>query len=176
MYKKITDHQTNEVSPFIEETVEHVKKGKKTIYMGTRRGTEVIVDSETGEITGHAIFAKRVSYDKGEFRKVYVDSIAAFFDLSRPALKVFGFIISEIKTDTDLVFLNVKRCKEATGYASTKAINTGLSELMDNKFIARGSQNHMYYINPTIFFNGNRVTFLNDYYGKVKKAEAKKLK
>lgn len=176
MYKKITDHQTNEANPFIQETVEYVRKGKKTIYMGTRKGTEVIVDSETGEITGHAIFAKRVSYDRGEFRKVYVDSIAAFFDLSKPALKVFGFILAEMPTDTDSIFLNVKKCKEATGYASTKTINTGLSELMENKFIARGFQNHMYYINPTVFFNGNRVTFLNDYYGKVKKSRTKKLK
>jgi hypothetical protein len=50
-----------------------------------------------------------------------------------------------------------------TGYKSKKTIFTGLSELLENKFIARGNHPYKYFINPTIFFNGDRITFLKQY-------------
>jgi hypothetical protein len=34
---------------------------------------------------------------------------------------------------------------------------------MENKFIARGPNPYKYYINPTIFFNGDRLTFIEQY-------------
>jgi hypothetical protein len=34
---------------------------------------------------------------------------------------------------------------------------------VDNHFIARGPNPFVYYINPTIFFNGDRLTFVEQY-------------
>jgi hypothetical protein len=52
---------------------------------------------------------------------------------------------------------------EYTGYNAKKTILNALSELLENKFIARGSNPYHYFINPTIFFNGDRLIFLEQY-------------
>ena len=60
-----------------------------------------------------------------------------------------------------------------TGYKTAKPIYEGLSYLIASEIIARGRADNIYYINPLIVFNGNRVTFAKSYV-KRKKIENKK--
>jgi len=157
-YRKLSNYVFNDKNPFIEETVHHVEKGEKMVLM-TTKNPDMIVGSD-GEIKGQAIFAKRTEYDKAEFRKIFISSISSFFDLSKAAIKVFSYIISSIDKNNDLFIFNIKKCLEFTGYSSKKTVINGISELLENKFIARGSNPYFFFINPTIFFNGDRITFL----------------
>ena len=50
-----------------------------------------------------------------------------------------------------------------TNYKSKNSILSGLSELLENRFIARGSNPYKYYLNPTIFFNGDRLTLVKHF-------------
>ena len=44
----------------------------------------------------------------------------------------------------------------------------GLSGLIGSSIIARGKKDYLYFINPMVFFNGDRVTFAKTYVKKQK--------
>jgi len=138
-YKKVTKYQMNKVNPFIEETIQHIEKGEKTILMSTRN--DILVDGDTGEVKAHSVIAKKVKLDKAQFRKVYVNSLAAWFDLSKTALKVFGFILKVLKPHNDSFDFDIEECMNYTGYKSKNSVLSGLAELLENTFIARALGN-----------------------------------
>jgi hypothetical protein len=52
---------------------------------------------------------------------------------------------------------------EHTHYKSIKPIYAALASLMGAKIIARGYNENVYFINPMIVFNGDRVSFVRSY-------------
>jgi hypothetical protein len=160
-YNKLTDHSLNKKNPFFEDTVEHIVKGQKTIFY-TGKSPDLIISQE-GEVKGHSIFARKTKIDKAEFMKVYKTGLANWYDLSKSAIKIFAFISSILKPNKDYFDFDLDDCKAFTGYSSKNTILNAISELIANKFIARGSNPYKYFINPTIFFNGNRLIFLEQF-------------
>lgn len=168
MYKQVGGFELNKINPFLDETIQHIEKGDKVILMGTKNA-DMIIDSE-GNVKGHSVFAKRIKIDKAEFAKIYISSIANWFGLSKAGIRIFGYITSVIKPNKDDFMMNFDDCMKFTGYTSKKTIITGVSELLENQFIARGTNSYHYYINPTIFFNGDRISFLEQYEVKQRKS------
>ena len=159
--KKLDEYKFNTTNPFLEETAYHVEKGEKVILMGNR-DNDLMVDKE-GNVKAHSVFAKRVKIDKAQFAKIYIGSLQSWFDLSKPSIRIFTYIIENLKPNKDYFMFDYEECMEHTKYKSKQSIVTGMRELMENKFIARGKKRYLYYINPTIFFNGDRFTFLKQY-------------
>jgi hypothetical protein len=157
-YNKLTNHVLNRKNPFLEDTISHVVKGDKTIFFSNKT-PDLIIDSE-GAVRGSAILARKVKVDKAEFMKIYKTGLANWYDLSKSAIKMFAYVSNKLKPNSDNFDFDLEDCKEFTGYAAKNTILNALTELIDNKFIARGANPYKYYINPTIFFNGNRLTFL----------------
>ena len=62
---------------------------------------------------------------------------------------------------------------EYTQYKSDTSIRIGLTNLLKNEIIARGRNDSLYFINPMVAFNGNRITFAKTY---VKKQKSKEMK
>lgn len=160
-YKKIGKFKSNRENPFIEETIQHIELGSKQILMTTKE-PDMIISSE-GEVKGHSIFMKRKTVDKAQFAKVFTENIHQFFGLSTAGIKVFSYVVSIVKANKDELYIDYDDCMEFTGYRSQKTIIIGLSELLENKFIARGRNPYHFYINPTIFFNGDRITFVKQF-------------
>jgi len=161
MTKKLYDYKLNKENPFIEATYQHVQKGDKMILMGNREG-DVLVDNE-GNIMASPTFIKRQEVDKAEFRKIYITSLALWFGLSKTGIRIFSYIMSVVKPNNDFFNIDFDECIEFTGYKSRKSISDGIKELIENKFIARGRNQYHYFINPTVFFSGDRITFLKQY-------------
>jgi hypothetical protein len=161
-YNKIKEYKTNKRNPFIDETITHVEVGNKMI-MVTQKDHDLLIGSD-GNVKGHTILAVRKKVDKAQFMKVYYEAFRNLYDLSKSALRTFGFI-AEIVKDTpnkDTFMIDFDLCGTTTGY-SRKTINSALAELIGNKFIARGPNPYIYYLNPTVFFNGDRLTLLESY-------------
>jgi hypothetical protein len=55
-----------------------------------------------------------------------------------------------------------------TNYGHRNNIATGISNLLECGIIARTPYDNEYFINPLVFFNGNRVTFAKTYVKKRK--------
>lgn len=160
-YKKLSSHSLNKVNPFLPATVHHIEKGEKMLFFTDKRA-DMIVDHE-GEVKGHSMFARKQIVDKAEFRKVFRTSLANWFDLSKAGIRVFAYIAETLEKDKDSFEFDLEACKAFTKYSATNTILSGLAELIDNQFIARGHHPYKYFINPTVFFNGNRLTLVEQY-------------
>ena len=72
---------------------------------------------------------------------------------------MFAYIFDELAFDDKIVFV-FESCQEQAGYKSEAPIRAGLTELLQKEFIAKGPVTNVYYINPAIFYKGDRLTLL----------------
>ena len=158
-YKGIREFVINEKNPFWDTL--NLKTRKKNIIAGPAE--EIIVNKNTNEVTGHTAFMKFQTVDKEKFVKVFTENVSSLFDLSRPAIRVFCYIMDRVKPNIDEVTFTLDDAMEFTGYTSKATIFKGVSELIENRFIARSKQHYIFYINPNIFFNGDRVSFVRSF-------------
>ena len=165
-YKPIKDLPKYKENPFVESAIQKVEENtvsKKRFIKGTKGVEQVIVNSD-GEITGSTAFLQMVEVDEDKFAKLYLSQFAAFWDLSKPAIRVFGYIITCcLIPNKDIFYVDQKEAMEYTGYSSERYILTGLSVLCEHGIIARSNNSYKYFINPLVVFNGNRVTFAKTY-------------
>lgn len=160
-YNKLTEYESNRVNPFLDDTLQHIEKGEKTLLFG-QKNPDLIIDSDN-HVKGHSLFARKVSIDKAKFMKVFMTGLSNWFDLSKAGIKVFAYVANQVQPNRDTFIFDLDNCKEFTGYSAKNSILSGLAELVENKFIARGPAFNIYYINPTVFFNGDRLTFVEQY-------------
>lgn len=161
-YKSIKQYKLNVENPFIDETITHIEKGEKFIMIGNPN-SDVLIDGETSEIKAHTVMAKKIKVDRAQFVKLYTSTITNFLELSKTGIRVFTFIASNIRPNADSFVMVFDECMKYTGYKSKKSIIQGLTELIDNDIIARSKVPYIYFINPTMFYNGDRLTLLEQY-------------
>lgn len=167
----IKDAPTFDVNPFVEQAISQIEENtvKKNRFVHGSKGVESVVINSDGEVTGHSVFLQHVEVDEDKFAKLYLSQFAAFWELTKPAIRVFGYIINNLLPRKDFVYIDLDEAIAYTGYSNTKMIYIGLAKLVELGIIAR-SQNHVkYFINPMMFFNGDRVTFARTYVRKRKK-------
>lgn len=159
---RVTDFPKHEVSPFFKGLYQ-VKTGNKTIAVGS--GQYGLFDRTSGnvEVDKTAFIGVRKIVDKGEFIKVYKGAIFALFDVSKKAQLVFAYFMTAMKMNDHEVYFDAKECMEKTGYRSTRSVWEGLGELLKKGFIARSQKTHIYYINPELAFNGDRLFQFHDW-------------
>lgn len=170
-YIKIRSFKTHKENPFLLEVKKHLEKGEKIRLFSTKN--QAIVDLDTGEIDNKSsiVIHKKESVDKAQFAKIYLSSLRAFFSLSNTAIRVLAYIMTIVEKDRDFIYFSVEDCMEYTNYNSEKTIFKGLGELLDNDFIARSDKSYKFFINPCIFFNGDRLFLIKEYEKKQKEKE-----
>jgi len=168
----ITSFESNKENPFLKQAVEQIQNNiVKKYKTATKTGESAIlqaIDTKTGELLGHTQFVRQVELDEEKFTKVYLSQFSAFFDLKPQALRVFGYILNQLIPNRDEFIFILEDCMKYTGYKSDTSIRIGLSSLLLNNIIARGRADNLYFINPMVTFNGNRVTFARTYIKKKK--------
>jgi hypothetical protein len=176
-YKKITNHETYEDNPFVEEALTGIQKQtvRKTRVIrpevGLSKQVQQVVVNTDGEATGYGAFMQYIEVDEEQFAKVYLSEFSAFWDLSKPSMKVFGYIISVLQPNQDRLIFKMDKALVYTRYSHRSHVLTGITGLIENGIIARTRYEYEYFINPLIFFNGNRVTFAKTYIKKRKAAD-----
>lgn len=160
-YKKVRSFSKHSKSPFISDLLEIEIDKRRKILAGKR--PSMIINSETGEIEGHQVFAITEKVDRETFIKIYERGLVSLFNLSKSGLKVFGFFTKIAKPNKDYVIFEIDECKEYTKYKTDKPVLKGIAELIEGKFIARSKYHYKYFINPSMFFNGNRYTLIQSY-------------
>jgi hypothetical protein len=160
-YVQIKSFDKHLENPFVEQTIQDFSTRTKRLIAGDPN--HLIISKDTGEITGQMAFMTHIEVDEEKFTKIFTSEIQSLFNLSSNAVKVFAYILSILRPNQDKVLIRIDDCKIFTGYKSESAIRTGLAILIKNNFIARTKYNDEYFINPMIFFNGNRVSFVRQY-------------
>ncbi len=173
----ISKFSKNKENPFIKQAVEQVNNNiVKKYKTASKTGEKAILkayDESTGEILGHTQFIRQIEVDEEQFAKFYLSNFSSFFDLKPSAIKVFGYILTQLIPNRDLFSFYIEDCQEYTDYKSSKTIYNGLASLLSNEIIARGRNEYEYFINPMVAFNGNRITFAKTYVKKQKSKEKK---
>ena len=152
-------------NPLIEGTVVSTKE--KKVATGMRKE---LVDPVTGEVTAVSSVHRVKELDEAEFVKVFSEGVKAMYDLSRTGTRVFQAILDEYQKTkmtggfADTLYLpwfNEGLNGQDIGM-SKRTFNRGLAELINNKFLAPRSP-EAYWVNPALFFKGDRVAFVKEY-------------
>lgn len=170
-YYKLTNYPKNLDNPFMEEAIENIQGHVTKKYKNaTNTGEKAILNAvdDNGEVLGHTSFVRQIEVDEEQFAKIYLSQFSSFWGLCSQAIRVFGYIMTKMIPGQDKIIFLIHECQEHTKYKGTASIYIGLGNLIENGIIARGPADTIYYINPMIFFNGNRVTFAKTYVKKRK--------
>lgn len=152
-------HRTN---PFWEAT--SVTVGTKRISVSGGRHI-----SEDGESVDHSGIHIVRQVDESQFLKVYTKNIKAIFDLKPSTQKILQYLMQELQRtpNAEGVYLSWFRAEEYLSEEDVKisraSFHRAMKELLEKKFIAESVDPNMFWFNPNLFFNGNRMTFVNEY-------------
>lgn len=153
-------------NPFVAGS--EIKTRHKTVR--TRSASRELMDPNTGEIVAQSVIHVIEEKDEEQFVKVFADGVRAAFDLSRTGHRVFQAVLAEYQ-----------RSKMTGGYSDTvslawfdeglngkaldmsdRTFHNGLKELIEKGFL-RPKMPNQYWVNPALFFKGDRVAFLREY-------------
>lgn len=133
---------------------------ERTVKVGSARE---LVDTGTGEVHAvNAIFQRKM-VDGERFAKIYLDGLAKTFGLSKTAQRVFQSILMLCEKDTDSIWLNFMLVSKNDPEMPESTFYRGLRELLKHEFIAHSDIPNKFWINPHLFFNGDRVRFITEY-------------
>jgi hypothetical protein len=150
-----------ENNPFLSGVIIKTRSKKLTVARGGH-----IVNSETGELEGVTEIAQIVNVEKEQFIKIFTKDISLWFDLNRTALRVFGALLYIYQDDSirnDLVYFHHEDDRIKHFNIKKASWFTGLEELLRKGFLARHIRTNWFYINPSMFFNGDRARFIREY-------------
>lgn len=149
-------------NPFIHELRRQVKlimKSRKRVGPIMNTLGELITDEE-GLVTVTTHTGSFLSYEDNEpFIKFYIEHIGILRKITAPGLLIFTYVLEASKPKQDVIHLNSMEVAQKLGISRTYAYH-GIKSLCDENVIARkftGKRSAAYYwINPTVFYNGNR--------------------
>jgi intergrase/recombinase len=175
--KKLSDFEKFKVNPFVEKAIEDIQVSRryKSDSATDKRAVLQAIDPNTGEVLGHTMFIRQIEVDEDKFAKLYLSQFQAFWDLSKPAIRVFGYILTKMKPKIDRIEFLLDECMQYTSYASKAPIYDGLASLINAEIIARGYNEYVYFINPLVAFNGDRVSYVKTYVKKKKESAKNQL-
>jgi len=168
-YAKLSDYEQFTHNPFINgNSILPIKRRNTTI--GSK--DHILINDKTGEVGGIVAIHRVEEVDSETFIKIYTKELKDLFSLKPNAMKILSYILSIIPPNKDKILFDIDECKKYTGYSASSTILDGLSVLIENSIIARTEKTYIYYINPNIIFNGNRMVLINEYR---RKTPAKKI-
>ena len=163
--RKLSDFELNKENPFAKQALVNIGSAlvSKSVK-GTNKDESAILKAVdgNGEILGNSVFIRNKAVDTESFAKFFLAGFKAFFDLKPASIKVFKYILGQLKPNQDSFMFFMDECKEETGYSEV-SIFRALGELCSAEIIARGRADIEYSISPMCVFNGDRVTFATTY-------------
>lgn len=161
--KNLTEFELNkDGNPFLNRALPQIANAiveKRVVAANRDEGAILRGITPDGELSGEAIFARRVVKDGRGFTKMFNWGFTALYDLKPASIKVLHFIMNHMKPNRDDVIILPEEVMKETGIKAKSTIYAALGELCAAEVIARGSFDVQYYINPMVMFNGDTITF-----------------
>jgi len=99
------------------------------------------------------------SVDRSEFVKLFIKQIQLFFEIEGLEIKVFLYLAINLEIDSGKSKFDVLECCKSIGYTKP-SVYRALGLLCKKGFIARTNQSYYYWVNPSIAFNGSRMSII----------------
>jgi hypothetical protein len=154
---------TYENNPFVPAV--HVRSKRVT----NKRGNMSLVDNDTGAIaTSIAGFWETEEVDTGRFIKLFINGVKALKELTNAGTKVFEILYLEMQNNLgkDKVYLSYTTLNQQLTPMSESTYARGMRELTSKGFIAASNGTNLYWVNPDYLWNGDRLTFVKQFYKK----------
>lgn len=132
---------------------------------------DVAITTSEGQRVGTAKLVVSTVVDSEPFVKVFVGELHRFFDLSPTALRIITVLLKDLGNRTvgpDRLYITEKSITDTLKASpnqkppSTASYYRAIDELCEKGFIAPSTNPPLYFINPAIFFNGDRVHFIRE--------------
>ena len=155
-------------NPFATEDGFRVPIRNKSEVIQTEGPASVNVGDEKIAV---AQIRKITTVDSDKFVKLFTDQLDRFFDLNPTTLRIVTVLLQNIGQmrlgDGDQVYITEKNIGDALKKHGLKPPSSAsyyraLEELITKGFIAPSEDHPLYYINPAIFFNGDRISFVRE--------------
>ena len=134
------------------------KESRKEVYLLDSNSGEVL--QEPGAKLVYSNGMKAGLSDRQPYIKIFTSGLENLMKLTGPGTKVLIWIMKNVRPKQDRVILVPGVVSKELGYKNTKPVHDAVKDLITNGVIARaytGNRNSpAYFINPTIFYNGNR--------------------
>lgn len=151
-------------NPFIKDMTVRVKSKIKVI--GKDKSKFIAVgDSKTGELTNlntdGVIMGETHVVEAEQFIKMYAQGMAMVFNLGVSAQKVFACIYREMakNKNCDTVFIPYRK---DMGFSKTTYYK-GIKECITAGLLAQSVSPSLYFINPSYFYNGDRLLLVKQF-------------
>lgn len=157
------------MSPTHNPLMEPQQLVTKRRYVRSGR-SEDLINPATGEVHGVAAIHQVEERDDAEFVKVFAAGVAASYELTKTAQQVFQIVLAQYQ-----------QTPMSRGYADTVELywfgdgiegrdvgikertwQRGLKELLEKRFVWPKTSSS-YWVNPALFFKGDRVMFIKEY-------------
>ena len=152
-------------NPFIEDLKISVRNKNVRISKMGKKDNVAMVDMDTGQKHGTYIGTRKL-VDSELFLKLFTGNIALTFDLKSAGIKAFNvvcWVMQSTSIEKDKIFIDKYVMEDFNDVHNKKlskaVLYRGLTELIDNKIIARSKREGEYFINPAFVFNGDRLVF-----------------
>lgn len=153
------------VNPLLEPREITVKR--RYVRAGS---SQELINPGTGEVSHVAAIHEVVEKDDAEFVKVFAAGVSATYDLTKTGQRVFQVVLDEYQRtpmhggyadSIELFWFGDGLAGRDVGM-SEKTFQRGLKELLGKQFLAPRSPSS-FWVNPALFFKGDRVMFIKEY-------------
>lgn len=129
-----------------------------------------LVDKETGELIDDMVTLNRkIRVDSEAFVKVYEAGIAQIFGLSPRAQEVLRYLLKayndeQLSGSNDHLYFSFEDCQRNGYKRKRQTWRSAMNELMYQEFMVESTRGvNWYYINPTLFYRGDRLVMINQF-------------
>ena len=157
-------------SPMVNPLMEPRQIQVRRRFVSTRSSSQQLMNTVTGEMTAIAVIQTVEERDDAEFVKVFADGVRAAFDLSRTGYRVFQAVLAVYQSTTmrggyaeavELYWFGPGLNGQVLDM-SEKTFQRGLKELLSKDFLYPRAPSS-FWVNPSLFFKGDRVAFVKEY-------------
>jgi hypothetical protein len=164
-----TDLRKLNYSPTVNPLVSAQEIKTKKRYVRSGRSDE-LMSTSTGEIMGVSTIHQIEERDDADFVKVFAAGVAASYELNKTTQRVFQVVLNQYQktpmsrgfADSVDLFWFGNGIEGQDAGMSEKTFQRGLKDLLDKKFISPKSPSS-FWVNPALFFKGDRVLFIKEY-------------
>lgn len=153
------------VNPLVEP--QEIKTRRRLVKSGRN---DTLVSTSTGEITHSTVIHSVEEKDDIEFVKVFAAGITATYELTKTTQKVFQLVLERYQqtpmhggyADSIELFWFGDGIEGSSINISQRTFTRGMKELIDKRFLWPRTTDS-YWVNPALFFKGDRVMFIKEY-------------
>lgn len=158
--KSLNDFPLTDVSPYEFSLKKRLNEctSNRVLSFGNAR---VELERYQNNIGARIALTQKVDHET--FIKVFRDSIKYVAKLSRTAQQVLWYVMDNLPKDKGYVIIDNATVMDYCGFKTRKSVREGVIELLDKNFLTRTTLPKKYWVNPLIVFNGNRITYANQY-------------